>query len=167
MIEEKMIKAGVRIGLETHVTLPTNSKLFCSCSNVSKDDEEPNSRTCPVCLGHPGTKPQLNKRAVEIAIKMALVFNCEISKNSFFSRKTYFYPDLSKNFQITQYEIPLCQKGTATIKMDNIAKKIRIRRIHIEEDPAKITYQKESTFVDYNRSGSPLIEIVTEPDFAK
>ena len=166
MIEEKMIKAGVRIGLETHVTLPTNSKLFCSCSNVSKDDEEPNSRTCPVCLGHPGTKPQLNKRAVEIAIKMALVFNCEISKNSFFSRKTYFYPDLSKNFQITQYEIPLCQKGIATIKMDDIAKKIRIRRIHIEEDPAKITYQKESTFVDYNRSGSPLIEIVTEPDFA-
>ena len=166
MIEEKMILNGVKIGLETHISLPTKSKLFCSCSNIAKENEGANTRICPVCLGHPGTKPFLNQKAIELGIKLAIVFNCELSIKSFFSRKTYFYPDLSKNYQITQYEIPLCQNGNATIKIDDKEKKIRIRRIHLEEDPAKIIYQRESTFLDYNRSGSPLMEIVTEPDFA-
>ncbi|RLG13352.1 MAG: Asp-tRNA(Asn)/Glu-tRNA(Gln) amidotransferase GatCAB subunit B [Candidatus Nanohalarchaeota archaeon] len=166
MIEDEMISKGVKIGLETHISLPTNSKLFCPCSNIAKEQEEPNTRVCPVCMGHPGTKPHLNRNAVDIAIKMALVFNCKILQNSFFSRKTYFYPDMSKNFQITQYEIPLCEKGKAVIKTGEKSKEIKIRRIHIEEDPAKIVYQKESTYLDYNRCGSPLIEVVTEPDFA-
>ncbi|OYT35344.1 MAG: Asp-tRNA(Asn)/Glu-tRNA(Gln) amidotransferase GatCAB subunit B [Candidatus Aenigmarchaeota archaeon ex4484_52] len=165
MIEQQMIEKGVKIGLETHITLPTKSKLFCCCSNTSKKDETPNTRICPICLGHPGTKPYLNKSAVKIAIKLAIALKCNIAKKTYFSRKTYFYPDLAKDFQITQYEIPIAQKGSVILKTNNKEKKITIRRIHIEEDPAKIIYQKECSFLDYNRSGSPLIEIVTEPDF--
>ncbi|MBS3061514.1 MAG: Asp-tRNA(Asn)/Glu-tRNA(Gln) amidotransferase subunit GatB [Candidatus Diapherotrites archaeon] len=148
------------IGLESHVQLSTKSKLFCACPTRGK---EPNSAVCPVCLGHPGSKPVLNKTAVEMAAKVALALNCKVNPSFFFSRKTYFYPDMSKNFQITQYEIPLSENGF--VELDS-GKKIRIRRLHLEEDPAALIHEKGFTLVDYNRAGIPLIEIVTEPDLA-
>ncbi len=146
------------IGLEIHVQLPTQSKLFCGCSTRGG---EPNSSTCPICLGHPGAKPVLNRAAVDWAIKIALAFGCAVNSPFFFSRKTYFYPDLSKNFQITQFEIPLGKSGVLELES---GKKVRIRRIHLEEDPAALVHEKGFSLVDYNRSGIPLVEIVTEPD---
>ena len=159
MAEEK----GVMIGLECHVQLATDSKLFCGCPTLS---EEPNTACCPVCLGHPGSKPVLNAKALDYALKVALAFNCEINQEFFFSRKTYFYPDMSKNFQITQYEIPVGMKGF--IVLSN-GKKVGIRRVHLEEDPAALVHEagmgtSNYCLVDYNRSGIPLVEIVTEPD---
>ena len=157
---------SLRIGLETHVQLATNSKLFCSCSIKEIGNAQPNTRTCEICLGFPGSKPLVNKKAVEMAIKVALALNCKINEKFFFSRKSYFYPDMAKNFQISQYEIPLGVNGYILVN----GKKIRIRRVHIEEDPAKLMHVGKSireakyTLVDYNRSGIPLIEIVTEPD---
>jgi len=156
--------SDVVIGLEIHTQLDTDSKLFCGCPTQGSD--EPNSRCCPVCLGHPGSKPVVNKKAIEYAIKLALAAKSKLSKELIFSRKSYFYPDMSKNFQISQYEIPLATKGEIRLK-DN--KKIRLTRIHIEEDPAALIHpsgmQKSSfVLVDYNRSGNPLVEIVTEPD---
>ncbi len=154
------------IGLETHVQLNTKTKLFCNCSIENLQEAEPNSRVCDVCLGFPGSKPRLNKKAVEMAVKIAKALNCKINEEFFFSRKSYFYPDMSKNFQITQYEIPLAENGYLIVN----DKKIRIRRIHIEEDPARLVHVGKSivsakyTLVDYNRSGIPLVEIVTEPD---
>ena len=159
----------VVIGLETHVQLISDSKLFCSCKNpVTMDVEpEPNTLVCDICLGMPGSKPVFNEKILEFALKASLALNCEIAKDMFFSRKTYFYPDMSKNYQITQYEIPIAKNGWITIKgEDGKDKKIRIRRIHIEEDPAKIVHKKDYVLVDYNRAGVPLIEIVTEPDFS-
>ncbi len=156
---------AIRIGLEIHCRLNTKSKLFCSCSTNSQQ-KEPNNETCPICLGLPGYKPLLNKSAVEYLIKMGLAFNCDISEESYFSRKTYFYPDMSKNFQITQYEIPIATNGSIHIN-DN---EIKIRRIHLEEDPARIVYANGSIsttkyiLIDYNRAGAPLAELVTEPD---
>ena len=152
------------IGIECHVELNTDSKLFCSCARTGSD--EPNTRTCPVCLGHPGSKPVLNKKALEYALKLALALKCSITKEIFFSRKSYFYPDMSKNYQISQYEIPLAKKGKLKLKS---SKEIGITRIHLEEDPASLVHQgsmQTSAFVlvDYNRSGDPLVEIVTEPD---
>ncbi|MFH0936074.1 MAG: Asp-tRNA(Asn)/Glu-tRNA(Gln) amidotransferase subunit GatB [Candidatus Woesearchaeota archaeon] len=144
-----------KIGLEIHVQLNTKSKIFCSCSTTGNDI--PNSRTCVSCLGMPGSKPSLNKEVIMQALKIALALNCKISNEMFFSRKSYFYPDLPKNFQITQYEIPLATSG--------ILDDIRIRRIHIEEDPGKLVHVDSTTLIDYNRSGIPLVEIVTEPDF--
>ncbi len=158
----------VRIGLETHVQLISESKLFCSCKNPTnlKQEAEPNTLVCDVCLGMPGTKPRLNKAAIEAAIKVALALNCRIAERTFFSRKTYFYPDMNKNFQITQYEIPIAKDGWIEIRVGgNEKKRIRIRRVHIEEDPAKIIHADGYTLVDYNRAGVPLVEIVTEPDF--
>ncbi|PKM92266.1 MAG: Asp-tRNA(Asn)/Glu-tRNA(Gln) amidotransferase GatCAB subunit B, partial [Euryarchaeota archaeon HGW-Euryarchaeota-1] len=148
----------LKIGLETHLPLKTNSKLFCSCS--TRVDARPNTQVCEVCLGLPGSKPTLNVAAVNAAIKLGLALNCKINSPTFFSRKTYFYPDMSKNFQITQYEIPIAEGGFLMVG----GKKIKIRRVHIEEDPAKIIHKDNYALVDYNRSGAPLLEIVTDPD---
>lgn len=152
----------VKIGLEIHLQLNVKSKLFCSCSTESN---KPNTAVCDVCLGFPGSKPVVNKKVIEFAIKLGLALNCSINKENFFSRKTYAYPDMSKNYQITQYEFPLSLSGHVRYKN----KVVRIKRIHIEEDPASIQYPKtisdsEYCLIDYNRSGVPLCEIVTEPD---
>ncbi len=162
----------IMIGLETHVQLNTKTKLFCGCPMDKIAETEENSRCCPICLGMPGSKPRVNKAAIDAAIKVALALKCKISPETFFSRKTYLYPDMSKNFQITQYEIPLAKKGSLeTIDAKGKPKKINIERIHIEEDPAKLQHiggdiqTANYTLIDYNRSGIPLIEIVTEPDF--
>lgn len=156
----------VMIGIETHVQLNTKSKMFCSDPSDQKD-AEPNSNTCPICLGMPGSKPNVNKVAVEYGILVGLALNCSINKRVFFSRKAYFYPDLSKNFQITQYEVPIAINGKVQLGSNTI----RIRRVHIEEDPAKLIYSggditnSKGVLIDYNRAGVPLAEIVTEPDF--
>jgi len=159
----------VRIGLEIHVQLNTRTKLFCSCKNEAS--KKPNVNTCPICLGMPGSKPLINEEAIKKAIKIGLMLNLNFSKKMFFSRKSYFYPDLSKNYQITQYELPVGTQGYFLINVKGRIKKIRIRRIHIEEDPAQIIHvggsitNAEYVLLDYNRSGVPLCEIVTEPDF--
>ncbi len=152
------------IGLEVHAELNTKTKLFCSCPTTGSD--EPNSRTCPTCLGMPGSKPVLNRKAVEHGIKICLALKSTIAKELIFSRKSYFYPDMSKNYQITQYELPLGTGGK--LILDN-GKEIAMKRIHLEEDPASLIHpggMHESAYVliDYNRSGNPLTEIVTEPD---
>ncbi len=157
-------KSDIVIGLEVHCELNTKTKLFCGCA--TKGSEEPNSRTCEVCLGMPGSKPVLNKKAVDFAIKLCLALNCEISPELIFSRKSYFYPDMAKNYQISQYEIPLGRNGNLILAD---GKKVGITRVHMEEDPASLVHpagMKESQYVlvDYNRSGNPLVEIVTEPD---
>ncbi len=145
----------VKIGCEFHIQLNTNTKIFCSCSTAASD--KPNTNTCPTCLGMPGAKPSFNKEALNQALKVALALSCEINRKSYFSRKSYFYPDLPKNYQITQYETPIAIDG----KLEGI----RIKRIHLEEDPGKLVHQGSIILVDYNRSGIPLIEVVTEPDF--
>ncbi len=155
----------VMIGLEIHAYLNTKSKLFCSCG-TKVEEAEPNSLCCPLCLGMPGSKPVLNERAVELAIKIGYALNCEINKDFFFSRKTYFYPDMSANYQITQYEVPVCGKGSLKL---NDGKTIGITRAHLESDPAALTHpdgigKSSHTLIDYNRSGMPLIEMVTDPD---
>jgi len=164
----KLFKSDVVIGLEIHCELDTNTKLFCGCSKKQSNGNEdaPNSRCCPICLGHPGSKPVLNKKAVEYALKLCLALNCKISPELIFSRKSYFYPDMSKNYQISQYEIPLGKDGM--LKLRN-GKEVAITRVHVEEDPASLIHPvglKESAYVlvDYNRSGNPLVEIVTEPE---
>lgn len=144
----------------------TDSKLFCSDSQDHRG-KRPNENTCPICLGFPGSKPKISKKAIEHGMTIALALNCNISRTMFFSRKTYFYPDMSKNYQITQYEVPLATEGLLSVG----DLKIRIRRVHIEEDPARLVHvggditNSEYTLMDYNRSGVPLAEIVTEPDF--
>lgn len=149
------------VGLETHIELSTDTKIFCSCS--TKFGAKPNSHCCPICLGFPGVLPTLNKKVVNYAIMAGLSTNCEISRKSYMDRKNYVYPDLSKAYQISQFDVPLCRNGF--IKLSN-GKKIRIKRIHIEEDAGKLVYGKDGIFIDYNRAGVPLIEVVTEPDFA-
>ena len=151
------------IGLEIHAELNTNTKVFCSCKNEFGND--PNTNTCPVCTGMPGALPILNKRAVELAIKSGLSFGSKINNYSVFERKNYFYPDLSKAYQISQMVFPLCLSGG--IKLDN-GRFIRLNRIHLEEDAGKLTHISKAvgTFVDYNRGGTPLIEMVTEPDIS-
>ena len=145
----------LKIGLEVHTQLNTKSKIFCSCP--TSGEENPNTRVCEICTGMPGSKPVLNKEALHQTIKVALALNCKVSQEIFFSRKNYFYPDLAKNYQISQYEIPIGTNG----RLENI----RIRRIHLEEDPGALIHRGDTTLIDYNRSGIPLIEIVTEPDF--
>lgn len=154
----------VVIGLEIHAELATKSKLFCSCARTG--NLNPNTRVCPVCLGHPGAKPVVNRKAIEHALSIALALKCKVAQEIIFSRKSYFYPDMSKNYQITQYEIPLGSNGSIKLRE---GKDIRIQRIHLEEDPASLVHigsMQQSSFVlvDYNRSGNPLAEIVTEPD---
>ncbi|BED92999.1 MAG: Asp-tRNA(Asn)/Glu-tRNA(Gln) amidotransferase subunit GatB [Candidatus Paraimprobicoccus trichonymphae] len=149
------------IGFETHVELSTKTKIFCSCS--SEFGANANSHCCPICIGLPGTLPKLNKQAVIFAIKAGLVTNCKINNTSKFDRKNYVYPDLSKAYQISQFNVPICQNGY--IKLSG-GKKIRINRIHLEEDAGKLIHKPGSLYVDYNRAGVPLIEIVSEPDIS-
>lgn len=161
---------GVTIGLETHVQLDTDTKLFCGCSADLGD--EPNTHTCEICLGMPGSKPRTNQRVIEYAAKAAMALNCPINDEVRFSRKTYFYPDMAKNFQITQYEIPIGGRGQIRTRLRGEEKEIGIKRVHIEEDPARLVHRggdiasSDYTLVDYNRAGMPLIEVVTEPDFS-
>ena len=146
-------------GLETHVELSTKTKIFCSCS--TEFGGEPNTHCCPICIGLPGTMPRLNKQVVRYAIMAGLATNCTINNISKMDRKNYCYPDLSKAYQVSQYDKPLCSNGY--IELDS-GKRIRILRIHIEEDAGKLVHERGDTYVDYNRGGVPLIEIVTEPD---
>ena len=152
------------IGLEVHAQLQTNSKIFCGCETAF--GEEANTRTCPVCIGMPGVLPVLNRKAVEYIIKTGLATHCSITPYSRFARKNYFYPDLPKGYQISQYELPLCEKGYVEILVDGKVKRIGITRIHLEEDAGKNLHTSESgaSLVDLNRAGTPLMEIVSEPD---
>ena len=154
----------VVMGLEVHAELSTKSKIFCSCSTEFGGD--PNTHCCPVCMAMPGTLPVLNERVVEYAVKAGLATNCEIARNSKNDRKNYFYPDLPKAYQISQFDMPLCEHGYVEIETENGPKKIRLTRIHIEEDAGKLNHDpyRGGSLVDLNRAGVPLIEIVSEPD---
>src|SRR5450631_731049 len=151
------------IGLEVHAQLRTRSKIFCGCSTAF--GAPPNTHTCPVCLGLPGSLPVLNRQAVEYALRAGLALGCTIRESSIFARKNYFYPDLPKGYQISQYEEPLCQHGKLTLPT---GKTVRILRIHLEEDAGKNIHAEggDESLVDLNRAGVPLIEIVSEPDLA-
>ncbi len=159
---------NIIIGLEVHVELSTESKAFCSCS--TKFGEEPNANVCPVCMGMPGTLPVLNKKALDYAIKAALALNCTIAGFSKFDRKNYFYPDIPKNYQISQFDLPIGSNGYVEIDTKEGKKRIRIKRVHLEEDAGKIVHTGDNirgsgyALQDYNRCGVPLIEIVSEPD---
>jgi aspartyl-tRNA(Asn)/glutamyl-tRNA(Gln) amidotransferase subunit B len=153
------------IGLEVHAELLTNAKMFCGCRVVDSTEAAPNSVVCPVCLGMPGTLPVVNRRAVEFALRVALALNCEIQEHNVFARKNYFYPDVPKGYQISQYDLPLARNGWLEIPGANgEPMRVAIRRVHLEEDPAKLTHTDAGTLIDYNRSGVPLLEIVSEPE---
>jgi aspartyl-tRNA(Asn)/glutamyl-tRNA(Gln) amidotransferase subunit B len=163
----------VVIGMETHVELDTASKMFCSCS-AQFFGAEPNTNVCPTCLGMPGALPVINQRAVEFAMMVGLALNCQIARHTFWERKSYWYPDLPKGFQISQYQYPLCHDGFIDVDVRDVSggnwvehaerMRIRVRRAHLEEDTGKLTHVGDKSHVDYNRSGVPLLEIVTEPD---
>jgi aspartyl-tRNA(Asn)/glutamyl-tRNA(Gln) amidotransferase subunit B len=150
------------VGLEVHLQLATKTKAFCGCPTAFGG--EPNSHTCPVCLGFPGSLPVLNKEAFSFAVRVALALNCKIQDLIKFDRKNYYYPDLPKNFQISQYDMPLSYDGHVDIQPGGKTKRIRIKRVHLEEDAGKLMHEQGRSLVDYNRSGIPLLEIVTEPD---
>ncbi|MCX5856566.1 MAG: Asp-tRNA(Asn)/Glu-tRNA(Gln) amidotransferase GatCAB subunit B, partial [Deltaproteobacteria bacterium] len=152
------------IGLEIHAQLLTDSKIFCGCS--TKFGASPNSHTCQICLGMPGVLPVLNKKVVEYTIKMGLATHCRINETCNFARKNYFYPDLPKGYQISQYANPLAEHGYVDIELENGRKRVGITRIHMEEDAGKLLHDEHnpSSYVDLNRTGVPLIEIVSEPD---
>jgi aspartyl-tRNA(Asn)/glutamyl-tRNA(Gln) amidotransferase subunit B len=155
------------IGLEVHVQLLTRTKIFCGCS--TRFGDPPNANVCPVCLGLPGTLPVLNKRAVEMAMRASLALNCTVHDHSRFARKNYFYPDLPKGYQISQYELPLATSGWLEVEVDGVKKRIGITRLHLEDDAAKNLHEgfaqsATKSYVDYNRGGTPLAEIVSEPD---
>jgi aspartyl-tRNA(Asn)/glutamyl-tRNA(Gln) amidotransferase subunit B len=157
------VKFETVIGLEIHAELLTRTKIFCGCAPDFGD--APNSHGCPVCLGLPGSLPVLNRRAVEMAILMGRAVGCTVSHQSIFARKNYFYPDLPKGYQISQYDMPLCQNGFLMIETDGVKKNIRINRIHLEEDAGKLIHDQDAdSLFDVNRCGTPLMEIVSEPD---
>jgi aspartyl-tRNA(Asn)/glutamyl-tRNA(Gln) amidotransferase subunit B len=163
-------EVGVMIGLEIHVQLnKLNTKIFCGCP-LDYHDDEPNTHTCPVCLGLPGSLPVINRKAVEYSIKVGLALNCSIEEHTQFYRKNYYYPDLPKGFQITQYDYPIASSGYINIEGEDGEVRIRINRAHMEEDPGRLVHEGGSierskyTQIDYNRSGVALLEIVTEPD---
>ncbi len=157
------------IGLETHAQLQTESKMFCGCS--TKFGNDPNSNICPVCTGQPGSLPVINEKAIRLAVKTALALNCKINHESVFARKNYFYPDLPKDYQISQFEMPLAEHGYLEIEVAGEIKKIGITRVHLEEDAGKLVHKGSAgikgadySLVDLNRTGTPLMEIVSEPD---
>ena len=153
----------VVIGLEVHAQLLTKTKLFCGCTMPFGD--APNSHGCPVCLGLPGALPVLNRAAVDMAIRTGLAVGCAVAEKSVFARKNYFYPDLPKGYQISQYDLPLCSGGSISIAVDGKEKRVGITRIHLEEDAGKLVHDQDAdTLFDVNRCGTPLIEIVSEPD---
>ncbi len=166
------------IGLEVHAELLTHSKMFCSCPVVDSIQAEPNVAVCPVCSGLPGVLPVINEQAVAYGIKVALALECEVAHTSIFARKNYFYPDLPKGYQISQYEYPLAEHGRLRIQTSQGEREIRIRRVHLEEDTGKLTHVDKGcgepapagnggesfSLVDLNRAGVPLLEIVSEPD---
>ena len=164
-------ETAVVIGLEVHVQLETDTKIFCGCSTEPADDEAPNTRTCPTCLGLPGALPVINEAAVEAAVKVGKAIDADIPETTTFHRKNYYYPDLPKNFQLTQYDAPICANGELEVAVDGEPRTIGITRAHIEEDPGSLQHVGGSiesathTLVNYNRAGTPLMEIVTEPDF--
>ena len=155
------MKYDLVVGLETHVELLTKTKIFCQCAN--KFGSEPNTNCCPVCIGLPGTLPKINREVVNFAIKAALALNCEVNLISKMDRKNYVYPDLAKAYQISQFYEPICKNGY--VQLDS-GKKIRINHIHMEEDAGKLVHKAGDVYVDYNRGGVPLLEIVTEPDIS-
>ncbi|MBI3732473.1 MAG: Asp-tRNA(Asn)/Glu-tRNA(Gln) amidotransferase subunit GatB [Chloroflexi bacterium] len=152
------------IGLEVHAELLTQSKMFCGCAVVDSTQAEPNTVTCPVCTAMPGVLPVVNRRAVEFAMMAALALHCEIRPQNVFARKNYFYPDLPKGYQISQYELPLAVNGYLDIESAAGRKRVGVRRVHLEEDTGKLYHIAGASLVDYNRSGVPLMEIVSEPD---
>jgi len=160
------IKYEIVIGLEVHLQLATKTKAFCGCSTLF--GQRPNSQTCPVCLGFPGSLPKLNEDAFKYSLKVAKALGCEIQKWVKFDRKNYYYPDLPKNFQISQYDKPIAFNGSVVITSSGTAKTIHIKRVHLEEDAGKLIHDTpgDYSFVDYNRAGMPLLEIVTEPDLS-
>ncbi|MBN3041084.1 MAG: Asp-tRNA(Asn)/Glu-tRNA(Gln) amidotransferase subunit GatB [Candidatus Omnitrophica bacterium] len=147
------------IGLEVHTQLKTESKIFCSCPTTF--DSPPNTNICPVCCGYPGVLPVFNQKALELAIRVSLALNCQINPNVYFERKNYFYPDLPKNFQISQYKMPLGHSGYLKLAS---GKTIRINRVHLEEDAGKLIHREDCSLIDFNRTGTPLLEIVSEPE---
>lgn len=152
------------IGLEVHLQLKTKSKVFCGCS--TEFGKPPNTQTCPVCLGFPGSLPVLNRETLKLSASVAIALGCKIAKKIRFDRKNYFYPDLPKAYQISQFGHPLSEKGNLVILVGDKEKYIRIRRVHLEEDTGKLFHKKDSSLVDFNRSGTPLLEIVSEPDIS-
>jgi len=168
MVEKTRQEFVPVIGLEVHAELQTASKMFCSCPVVDVTVAEPNTAVCPICSGMPGTLPVINKRAIDFALMVAIALDCEIQEISIFARKNYFYPDLPKGYQISQYEQPLAKNGKLKINTSKGEKIIRVRRVHIEEDTGKLTHRKNGeesySLVDLNRAGVPLLEIVSEPD---
>ena len=158
------MKYELVIGLETHVELSTESKIFCSCGGHSAANE-PNDCVCPACSGMPGMLPVMNKRVVELAVTAGLMLNCNINRYTTFDKKNYYYPDLPCAYQITQINHPICTDGCVTLKTSEGARDIRIKQIHMEEDAGKLVHAGNSSYVDFNRTSVPLIEIVTQPDF--
>lgn len=158
------MKYELVIGLETHVELSTESKIFCSCGGHSAANE-PNDCVCPACSGMPGMLPVMNKRVVELAVTAGLMLNCNINRYTTFDKKNYYYPDLPCAYQITQINHPICTDGCVTLKTSEGTRDIRIKQIHMEEDAGKLVHSGNSSFVDFNRTSVPLIEIVTQPDF--
>jgi aspartyl-tRNA(Asn)/glutamyl-tRNA(Gln) amidotransferase subunit B len=150
------------IGLEVHLQLKTRTKIFCGC--LTDFGAEPNTQVCPVCLGFPGSLPVLNRRVLEFAVRVGLALNCQVQEFTKFARKHYFYPDLPKAYQISQFDLPLCAGGYVDILVDGAPKRIGITRAHLEEDAGKLVHKEDSSYVDYNRCGVPLLEIVSQPD---